>query len=100
MLLRPARTGGLGAAAGRPTPLVAGAAALIGLGLAVAAYAGPAGLIPAAAAALAMIAAAWLAHRHIGGYTGDVLGAAQQVGEIAALLAAEIMVALTVEEFE
>jgi adenosylcobinamide-GDP ribazoletransferase len=44
MLLRPARTGGLGAAAGRPTLLVAGAAALIGLGLAVAAYASPAGL--------------------------------------------------------
>jgi adenosylcobinamide-GDP ribazoletransferase len=29
-----------------------------------------------------------LAQRQIGGYTGDVLGAAQQMGEIAVLLSA------------
>jgi cobalamin synthase len=29
-----------------------------------------------------------LAHRRIGGYTGDVLGAFQQLGEIAMLLTA------------
>ena len=39
------------------------------------------------AAALAAFAITWLAKRQIGGYTGDVLGAAQQAAEIAVLLA-------------
>ena len=39
------------------------------------------------AAGLAAMLVARLAERQIGGYTGDVLGAAQQVAEIAALLA-------------
>ncbi|MGH7092065.1 MAG: adenosylcobinamide-GDP ribazoletransferase, partial [Stellaceae bacterium] len=39
-----------------------------------------------AVAAVAMTAA--LAHRQIGGYTGDVLGAFQQIGEIVMLLVA------------
>ncbi len=38
------------------------------------------------AVAVALFAA--LARRQIGGYTGDVLGAAQQIGEIAMLLTA------------
>jgi adenosylcobinamide-GDP ribazoletransferase len=29
---------------------------------------------------------AWLAQRHIGGQTGDVLGAAEQIGETAILV--------------
>jgi adenosylcobinamide-GDP ribazoletransferase len=37
--------------------------------------------------ALVFIAVAWLARRHIGGYSGDVLGALQQTCEIAILLA-------------
>jgi adenosylcobinamide-GDP ribazoletransferase len=35
-----------------------------------------------------MAGLAALARRQIGGYTGDVLGAAQQIGEIAMLLTA------------
>jgi adenosylcobinamide-GDP ribazoletransferase len=35
-----------------------------------------------------LLAAAGLARRRIGGYTGDVLGAFQQIGEIVMLLAA------------
>jgi cobalamin synthase len=31
---------------------------------------------------------AFIAHRHIGGYTGDVLGATQQITEIAILMTA------------
>ena len=30
----------------------------------------------------------WLAQRRLGGYTGDVLGAAQQIAEICVLIAA------------
>ncbi len=45
-----------------------------------------AGLVAGAAAALAQAALGWLAWRHIGGQTGDVLGAGQQVGALAAWL--------------
>ena len=64
---------------------LAGAAA----GLAVAlALLGVAGLWAAAAAGLAAVALGRLAVRRIGGLTGDVLGAVQQLGEIATLLVA------------
>ena len=47
-----------------------------------------AGLWAIAGAGLAVAALAWLAMRQIGGQTGDVLGAAQQVAEVAVLAAA------------
>ena len=88
-LLPPARAEGLGAGAGRlgiGGALAAGVTALIvacalglsvlGLGRAILS------LALALAAALAMIA---LARRQIGGQTGDVAGAAQQLAEIACL---------------
>jgi adenosylcobinamide-GDP ribazoletransferase len=62
-----------GAAAG-----LAAALALLGL----------AGLVAAAAAGLAALALGRLAVRRLGGVTGDVLGAIQQVGEALVLLAA------------
>lgn len=83
--LPPARTDGLGQeAAGRSGGAwVPGALCLGGLAL----WIGPG----AGAALLAMGAAAglvgWLAVRRIGGQTGDVLGAAQMLAEIAAILA-------------
>jgi adenosylcobinamide-GDP ribazoletransferase len=46
------------------------------------------GAIALALTAAAVAGAAVLARRQIGGYTGDVLGAFQQVGEIVMLLAA------------
>jgi len=87
-LLERARSDGLGAAAGRPTRAVAMAAAVIG-GVLALALLGP---LPGIAALLSTVAAltlaAMLARRQIGGYTGDVLGFFQQIGEIVMLLVA------------
>ncbi len=90
-LLSPARRDGLGADAGRlPATMMAGAA-LVGFGFCIALGLASLGVfraIGALAAALAAAAALCaLAQRQIGGQTGDVAGAAQQVGEIAALCA-------------
>ncbi len=85
--LPPARAEGLAAGAGRPHPLRVTAGVAIAI-LAALALLPPAmamaGLIAAAGAALAI---ANLARRQIGGQTGDVLGAAQQLAEIGFLLA-------------
>ncbi len=75
----PARSGGLAAGAG---PTRAGGALLLSAGLGAAL-----GWQAVPAAALAALAAAWLATRRFGGHTGDTLGAVQQVTELAALLA-------------
>ena len=86
-LLEPARTDGLAAGLGRPPELVIAQAVILGVllcGLA----AGPfAGIVALSFAALALAGLEALARRQIGGYTGDVLGAAQQVTETAILLA-------------
>ncbi|HTO79868.1 MAG TPA: adenosylcobinamide-GDP ribazoletransferase [Methylocystis sp.] len=91
LALSPARAEGAGAAMPRPSSgALAQAAALAGLfSLAPALYGAPLARILVAdlAACVAAILVARLAERQIGGYTGDVLGAAQQLAEIAALLA-------------
>jgi adenosylcobinamide-GDP ribazoletransferase len=86
-VLAPARSDGLGAEAGRPAQKtvlwscgIAFAAALLVLGI-------RASLVATLAAAAVMAAIAWFARRQLGGYTGDVLGAIEQGGEIGALLA-------------
>lgn len=85
--LPPARKEGAGFSAGRPEPGAAMTAAGLGIAFALApALAGaaiPRPLIAIAAAAGAGFAASVLAKRQIGGHTGDVAGAAQQVSEIA-----------------
>ena len=88
------RPGGLGASVGVPsslssiTALVLGTAAVFwGLGDIL-------GLIGFVAAAVGMVAVGALARRQLGGYTGDVLGAAQQIGEIILLLAAVAQIPL------
>jgi len=86
----PARSDGLAVEAGRPTPPVATVAALIGLLVALVALGIGRGIIAMLLAGVAMIALALLARRRIGGYTGDVLGATQQIGEIVMLLAATV----------
>jgi adenosylcobinamide-GDP ribazoletransferase len=88
--LDPARSDGLGAEAGRPTPPGATAAALIALLVALLALGIGRGILAMLLAAIAMAALALLAHRRLGGYTGDFLGAAQQTGEIVMLLAASV----------
>jgi adenosylcobinamide-GDP ribazoletransferase len=83
-----ARSGGLASAfvgSGRTFPLVAGglaAAVLAGLWRPVA---GPAAVVAAGVAAASVVA---LARRRVGGFTGDVLGAAGLLGETVGLLVA------------
>jgi adenosylcobinamide-GDP ribazoletransferase len=92
--LPPVRPGGLAASVGVPssassiTALVLGTAAVFwGLGDVL-------GLLGFVAAAIGMVAVGALARRQLGGYTGDVLGAAQQIGEIILLLAAVAQIPL------
>lgn len=86
VLLPAARTEGLSAYAGLPprrSVLVALAISVLGLLLLL----GPAtGLLAILALALSLLFMALLALHQIGGYTGDVLGATEQLGEIAVLL--------------
>ncbi len=86
--LTPARADGLAAEAGRPHPAPVIGSIVVGVVLALAALGPWLGLIAFAASAVAVVAAGVLARHRIGGYTGDVLGAFQQVAEIAMLLAA------------
>ena len=86
--LAPARADGLGAAAGTPSAALAVAAFAIGALISVAALGPGRGAVALGFAGAAVFAACVLAHRRIGGYTGDVLGAFQQIGEIVVLLTA------------
>lgn len=84
----PAAADGLGAAYGRRVGGVRGAAGMaIGLALGAGALGviGVGAAVPVAAASLGI---AWVSRRRIGGVTGDVLGAVQQVGEVLVLLVA------------
>lgn len=86
--LAPARSDGLGAATGQPATHDVGITLAIGGGIALLMLLG---VSPMAAvlAPIAVFAIAWgvvkLARECFGGYTGDVLGATQQLAEIAAL---------------
>lgn len=87
--LPPARRDGLAVASGQPSPRAAVAAALIGMaallvGLAV--RPAPAILLALLLALLSAAGMARLARSRIGGHTGDVLGATQQVALLALLL--------------
>jgi adenosylcobinamide-GDP ribazoletransferase len=91
VLVAPARTDGLAAAAGRPTnEQVALTVALAG-GIAWLASGLGAALLMVFSAGLAVGAIALLARRALGGQTGDVLGACQQVSEVAVLAVAAAM---------
>ena len=87
-LLAPARPDGLGAAAGRPSVAVALASAAIAAVLAVAMLGPISGIVALLLTVAALTLAAMLARQQIGGYTGDVLGFFQQIGEIVMLLVA------------
>jgi adenosylcobinamide-GDP ribazoletransferase len=87
-LLPAARSDGLSHAAGRPAQdrlLIAGALGVVILAIFL-------GLLPGLTALILLAAAvgmmAWLSSVQIGGQTGDVLGALEQVGEIVVLLVA------------
>jgi len=82
----PAKTSGLGKDAGKPDGMIWGLAVL--LGVVAAAMAAPAGwLICVIAALLAALVTGWFCRARLGGYTGDTLGAAQQMAEVVALAA-------------
>lgn len=82
-----ARGGGLSKAVGVPEPGTAALAAALGLGLALL-LVGSAAFGMIALAALLCLALARLAQVKIGGQTGDILGASQQLAEAATLAVA------------
>ena len=85
-MLPAARPDGLAAHVGRPRGSDALTAAVIALAIALLLLDWQAAALAAAAAALFQGGLALLASRQIGGYTGDVLGAAHQVAATAVLL--------------
>jgi len=83
-----ARTDGLAAGAGRSSMPTMILALLIGIVLA-GPFLGMAAVLAGTLAALAVVAVlGFIAHRQIGGYTGDVLGGTQQLAEVAVLIVA------------
>jgi adenosylcobinamide-GDP ribazoletransferase len=86
-----ARPDGLAAMVGIPTPGVTMTAIIIGVVTMIFFLGIGHGLVGILIASLATIAASTLALRTLGGYTGDALGAIQQVTEVAILLAAAAM---------
>ena len=88
LFVGPARADGLSYAAGRPAPAGVVAAVVIGLVVLVAGL----GFVHAIEAAVLLVVVValmgWLSVRQVGGQTGDVLGALEQVGEIVILLVA------------
>jgi adenosylcobinamide-GDP ribazoletransferase len=86
-ILVPARSDSLATETGKPKMIMLGAAALLTGGMMVALLGGGAAFWAALAAFSGFAIMAWIAMRQIGGYTGDVLGAIQQISEIAVLIA-------------
>jgi adenosylcobinamide-GDP ribazoletransferase len=87
-LAAPARTEGLGATAGTPRFSGVIGAAAMGLLIGLAVLGPLRGAIAICVSGIVLFAFIGLARRQIGGHTGDVLGACQQIGEIVMLLAA------------
>src|SRR5258708_2875201 len=87
----PARFDGLSAQAGQPTLRSAAVAALLGVLALVTALGLAATIIGLVLATCAGLLVAWLSMRQIGGQTGDVLGALEQIIEIVILLTALAM---------
>ena len=91
-LIPPARPDGLSANAGSAPQSSAAMSALLGfLALVFGLGFGP-GVIAAILLCAGFGFMAWLCNRQIGGQTGDVLGALEQVGEVAVMLVAAAMV--------
>ena len=85
-VMPPARTDGLSARAGRPGPATAFLSLAIGLSFCLLMLPIGAGLAAFVACVIGAAAVAASARTKIGGQTGDILGASQQLAEIAALL--------------
>jgi adenosylcobinamide-GDP ribazoletransferase len=87
-LIPAARTDGMSADAGRPSQASAMIAVLLGLVPLVIGLGFAAGVVAVVLLASSFGFMAWLCKRQIGGQTGDVLGALEQIGEIVVLLIA------------
>jgi adenosylcobinamide-GDP ribazoletransferase len=83
-----ARPDGLSAEAGAPPQESAGIALLIGLAIVWLCLGFSAMLLVLVLAAAALVLMAWLSKSQVGGQTGDVLGAVEQVSEVLILLVA------------
>ncbi len=83
--LRPAREGGLSRGVGRPGAGTAMTGALVAIALALVAV-GPVAMALAVAVGVVTLACGVIAQRKIGGQTGDILGATQQVSEMTVLV--------------
>jgi adenosylcobinamide-GDP ribazoletransferase len=88
LLVPPARADGLSVGVGTPPRGSAIAALLIGMLALGVGLGAAAGVWAFALIAVAFASLAWLSVRQIGGQTGDVLGALEQIGEIIVLLVA------------
>lgn len=88
--LVPARPDGLGAMLGRPSQEIIVTAAVLAVLVALILLGLAGGITALACGLAALLGVGALAQKRLGGYTGDVLGAAQQVTETAVLLAAVI----------
>ena len=89
MYLMPrARTDGLAGSAGRPNGWSTILSLCLGICLAWPFLGLWAGFVAIIAALISMLIMAFIAHRQIGGYTGDVLGATQQIVEISVFMTA------------
>jgi adenosylcobinamide-GDP ribazoletransferase len=83
---RPARSDGLAAGAAKGNLVSSLTALALSIGLALFLDIGPVGIGAVLSAAAGVVAVAALAARHLGGYTGDVFGAAEQFAEVLVLL--------------
>jgi adenosylcobinamide-GDP ribazoletransferase len=84
----PARPDGLAADAGRPPGGAAATAAAIGLAVAIVTIGFGKALVALLLLLAAMAFMRWLCRQQVGGQTGDVVGALEQIGEVIVLLVA------------
>ena len=87
-LMPRARMDGLAAGVGRPTGANAAIAFCLGCLIVWPFLGGVVGAVAIICALISALIMAFIAHRQIGGYTGDVLGATQQFSEIVILMTA------------
>ena len=93
VILKPAKKSGLGHGAGIPKKEDAIISIIIGALVAVLVFGPGTGIATAAVSALGLGAVGFVAKHQIGGLSGDVLGAAEQIGESFVLLALAIILA-------
>ena len=86
-----ARTDGLAAGAGRPSFRNAVIAFCIGCVITWPLFGGWITIVAFVCAVISALVMAFIAHRQIGGYTGDVLGATQQISEVVILMTVGVL---------